>query len=92
MLGQWHHQKILRKHIESLGGEIELSCTLTSIEQREENVVAHLARTVGNETHEEIALFSYIIGADGAHSESLRYALRFLSLTFYVLRYSEETT
>lgn len=75
MLGQWLHQKILRKHIELLGGEVELGCALTSIEQRENSVVAHLAQTVGGEISEETASFSYIIGADGAHSKLLRYSI-----------------
>lgn len=69
MLGQWLHQKILRKHIESLGGEVELGCALTSIEQHEDHVVAHLVQTVDGQICEETASFSYIIGADGAHSE-----------------------
>lgn len=75
MLGQWNHQKILRKHIESLGGAVELGCALTSFEQHENNVVAHLTRTVDGEICEETASFSYIIGADGAHSKFLRYMI-----------------
>ena len=69
IISQADHQAILRKHIEALGGKIELGCALTGLEQVEGGVRAKLQKTVGSQTSEETATFAYLIGADGAKSK-----------------------
>ncbi|KAH8110152.1 FAD binding domain-containing protein [Phellopilus nigrolimitatus] len=68
MLGQWHHQDILRKHIADLGGTVELGTALVGIEQDESGATAEIARTVDGVEVKERTKYSYIVGADGARS------------------------
>ncbi|THH09795.1 hypothetical protein EW145_g1753 [Phellinidium pouzarii] len=68
MLGQWRHQAILRKHIEALGGEIELGSTLIDFKQDESGVTAEILKTTDSEEVTERSRFAYIVGADGARS------------------------
>ncbi|KAH8112572.1 FAD binding domain-containing protein [Phellopilus nigrolimitatus] len=68
MLGQWHHQAILRKHIEALNGTVELGTTLVGIEQDESGATAEIVRTVDGAEVKEITKYAYIVGADGARS------------------------
>ncbi|KAH8110165.1 FAD binding domain-containing protein [Phellopilus nigrolimitatus] len=68
MLGQWRHQAILRKHIEALGGTVELGTALVGIEQDESGATAEIVRTVDGVQIEEKTKYAYIVGADGARS------------------------
>lgn len=70
IISQADHQAILRKHIEELGGKVELGCALTGLEEVEGGVKARLQKTVGGETSEETATFAFVIGADGARSKA----------------------
>jgi flavin-dependent dehydrogenase len=69
MLGQWCHQLILRKAIESLGGSVELGTTPIGIEQDENGVDVKLQKTENGMATEESVRFKYVVGADGAHSK-----------------------
>ena len=70
LLGQWHHQFILRKAVEELGGTVELSTELTSdgITQDDNGVDVKLRKVVDETAIEETARFKYVVGADGANS------------------------
>ena len=68
MLGQWEHQAILRKHIEMLGGHVELGTTLVAFEQDENSVTVELSKDIDGQLKTEKARFAYVVGADGAHS------------------------
>ncbi|KAF9002996.1 monooxygenase [Cyathus striatus] len=68
MLGQNHLEAILRKHLKKYGTEVELATTLEKFEQFDDHVEAHLIKTAEGKTISELAKFSYLVGADGAHS------------------------
>ena len=70
LLGQWHHQLILRKAVEELGGVVELGTELTSdgIAQDDNGVNVKLRKIVDGTVVEETAHFKYVVGADGANS------------------------
>ena len=68
-MGQSDHQAILRKHIETLGGSIELGTELVGFEEANGKIHATLKKTVGDQVSEETASFEYLIGADGARSK-----------------------
>ena len=69
MVDQYLHEGILRKHVESLGGKIEIGTELSTLGQDENSVKVHLKKVVDGKTVEETAEFSYVVGADGGHSE-----------------------
>ena len=69
LLGQWLHQAIYRKHIEALGGHVELGTKLVGVEQDDLSVRAKLERSSDGQTVEEIASFQYVVGTDGARSQ-----------------------
>ena len=71
MLGQWHHQLIIRKAVEKLEGVVELGTELVSesIAQDDDGVDVKLQKMVGGTVVEETARFKYVVGADGAHSK-----------------------
>ena len=69
MLGQDSHEALLRRHVEALGGIVELSTALVSFEMFGDHVVAHLAKTLSNgEVLEETVECQYLVGSEGAHS------------------------
>lgn len=76
VLGQWKHQAVLRKHVEALGGTVELSSALISFKQEAEYVTADIAKTTNGKTVIEQSKFKYLIGADGGHSMSILRAPR----------------
>ena len=69
LLGQWLHQAIYRKHIEALGGHVELGTKLVGLEQDGVSVRAKLERSSDGQTAEEVASFQYVVGTDGARSQ-----------------------
>ena len=73
MLGQWRHQLILRNAIEKLGGSVELGTALSPdcIEQDDESVTIKLQKSAAHKVvSKETARFKFVVGADGARSES----------------------
>lgn len=68
ILGQSRHQAILRKHIEALGGQIELGTEFTDLQQDEDVVTVTLTKTSGDIKTDEVAKFAYVIGTDGGRS------------------------
>lgn len=68
LLGQWEHQAILRKHIEMLGGRVELGTALVGLEQDENGITVELCKDIDGQLGTDEARFAYVIGADGAHS------------------------
>ncbi|KAI5116216.1 hypothetical protein M0805_006767 [Coniferiporia weirii] len=67
-LSQWRHQAVLRKHIEALGGKVELGSTLVNIQQSDGYATAEITTFINGKEVTEKAEFAYIVGADGAHS------------------------
>ena len=65
---QWQHQAILRKHIEALGGYVELGTALVGFEQDENGVTVELSKSIDGQVKTERAKFAYVVGTDGAHS------------------------
>ncbi|EJC98844.1 uncharacterized protein FOMMEDRAFT_113384 [Fomitiporia mediterranea MF3/22] len=68
VLGQWRHQAILRKHIEALGGVIELGSAFIGCTQDGNGVTAVIKKTTDGVEHTENARFEYLVGADGGRS------------------------
>lgn len=50
------------------GGQIELGTAFIGIEQEEDGIVVELAKEKEGKRTLEKSKFSYVIGADGAHS------------------------
>ncbi|KAJ8689554.1 hypothetical protein PTI98_012451 [Pleurotus ostreatus] len=71
LLGQDKQVEILTAHLQKLGGRVERGVELVSFEQSSDNVIAILRRhPEGEETTEETTTFDYLVGADGAHSQT----------------------
>ncbi|EJC99075.1 uncharacterized protein FOMMEDRAFT_23412 [Fomitiporia mediterranea MF3/22] len=68
LLGQSHHQAILRKHIEGLGGKVELGSTFIGCTQDENGVTAEILKTIDGDEQTESVRFEYVVGADGGRS------------------------
>ncbi|TFK39697.1 FAD binding domain-containing protein [Crucibulum laeve] len=68
VLGQHHHEAILRAHLEKYGCHVEIATELHSFEQHESHVTAHLVHDNGEKQVTETANFPWLIGADGARS------------------------
>ncbi|TFK39698.1 FAD binding domain-containing protein [Crucibulum laeve] len=68
MLGQHHHEAILRSHLEKYGCHVEIATELHSFEQHESHVTAHLVHDDGGKQVTETANFPWMIGTDGARS------------------------
>lgn len=68
MIGQWEHQSILRRHIEALGGHVELGTAFIGLQQDENYVTVELSKNINGRETTEKANFAYVIGADGAQS------------------------
>ena len=68
MLGQHHHEKILRSHLEKLGTTVEFGSELKGFEQFEDRVTVQIVRrSHGEESLEEIEV-PWLVGTDGARS------------------------
>ncbi|KAJ3515231.1 hypothetical protein NLJ89_g1895 [Agrocybe chaxingu] len=68
MLGQNHHERILREHLEKLGTKVEYGSELRSFKQFEDHVLADIVRQQdGTEIIEQVRT-PWLIGMDGAHS------------------------
>ncbi|TFK73744.1 hypothetical protein BDN72DRAFT_875643 [Pluteus cervinus] len=68
MLGQDAQEAILRAHLKQHGCEVELSTELLSFTQADDGVIATIAKRTGQSQVEETVKYSYLVGADGAHS------------------------
>ena len=79
-IGQWKHQAVIRKHIEALGGVVELGSALLYVGQEDECAVAEIVKTVNGKEVTERAKFEYIIGADGGHSTFSRFSVKLILL------------
>jgi 2-polyprenyl-6-methoxyphenol hydroxylase-like FAD-dependent oxidoreductase len=64
-LPQWDTERILADRLAELGGSVERGVEVVSLKQRDDDVLAGLARADG--TTETVAA-SWVIGAGGAHS------------------------
>ena len=67
LLGQGYTQRVLRSHIEKLGGTIETETELRHFEQDVDSVSVKLAKH--SDGSEENAIFRYLVGTDGGRSE-----------------------
>ena len=68
MLGQQHHEKILRSHLEKMGTVIEFGSELKGFVQVDEHVIVQIVRrSHGEETLEETQV-PWLVGTDGARS------------------------
>ena len=68
MLGQNHHEKILRSHLEKMGTVVEFGSELKGFEQFEDHVVVQIVRrSHGEESLEEYQV-PWLVGTDGARS------------------------
>ncbi|KAF4566117.1 hypothetical protein EYR40_002068 [Pleurotus pulmonarius] len=70
MLGQEKQVEILTAHLLKLGGVVERGIELLSFEQSSDHVSAVLKRCGDEEVAEERATFDYLVGTDGAHSQT----------------------
>ncbi|EJC98969.1 uncharacterized protein FOMMEDRAFT_113569 [Fomitiporia mediterranea MF3/22] len=89
VLGQWRHQAILRKHIEALGGKVELGSAFIGCTQDENGVMAEIHKVIDGVEQTEKARFEYLVGADGGRSTSnvlSFYILKLLTLIVGVVR------
>lgn len=69
ILGQDRHEDILRSHLKNdYGCTVELGTQLKSFEESPNYVTAVLVKVKDGEEISEAATFSWLIGADGAHS------------------------
>ena len=66
---QYLHEGVLRKHVEALGGKVELGTELSALEQDENAVKVELSKYADGKVTQEAADFLYVVGADGGHSE-----------------------
>ena len=68
MLGQQHHERILRSHLEKLGTVVEFGSELKGFQQFEDHVTVQIVhRSKGEESLEETQA-PWLVGTDGAHS------------------------
>ena len=68
MLGQQHHEKILRSHLEKLGTVVEFGSELKRFEQFEDHVTVQIVRRSHGEESLEETQVPWLVGTDGAHS------------------------
>jgi 2-polyprenyl-6-methoxyphenol hydroxylase-like FAD-dependent oxidoreductase len=76
-LGQDRFQGILREHLKKYGCEVEFGTKLQSLEQFDNDVVAHLIKIEGETEVNEDVRVQYLVGADGGRSE-----LTFISMIY----------
>ena len=69
MLGQQHHEKILRSYLEKMGTVVEFGSELKGFEQFEDHVTVQIVhhRSHGEESLEETRV-PWLVGTDGARS------------------------
>ena len=68
MLGQHHHEKILRSHLEKLGTVVEFGSELKGFEQFEDHVTVQIVRRSHGEESLEETQVPWMVGTDGARS------------------------
>jgi 2-polyprenyl-6-methoxyphenol hydroxylase-like FAD-dependent oxidoreductase len=82
MLGQQHHEMILRSHLEKMGTVVEFGSELKGFEQFEDHVKVQIVRRSHGEESLEETQVPWLVGADGAHSTVRKtLALSFLGET-----------
>jgi 2-polyprenyl-6-methoxyphenol hydroxylase-like FAD-dependent oxidoreductase len=64
-LPQYETERLLARHLNRFGVEVERGVTLTGLNQNEDGVTVQFGRVDGDP---EDATFRYVIGCDGAHS------------------------
>lgn len=65
-----------RKHIEALGGKIEKGVSLVGLTQDTEGVAVELSETVDGVSQTVKKKYDWVVGTDGAHSESNPFILK----------------
>ncbi|CAA7265200.1 unnamed protein product [Cyclocybe aegerita] len=68
MLGQNHHERILREHLEKFGTKVEYGSELRSFKQFDDHVLAEIVRQQDGKEIVEQVKAPWLIGMDGAHS------------------------
>ena len=68
LLGQQHHEKILRSHLEKLGTVVEFGSELKGFKQFEDHVTVQIVRRSHGEESLEETQVPWVVGTDGAHS------------------------
>jgi 2-polyprenyl-6-methoxyphenol hydroxylase-like FAD-dependent oxidoreductase len=68
MLGQQHHEKILRSHLEKMGTVVEFGSELKGFEQFEDHVTVQIVRRSHGEESLEETQVPWLVGTDGARS------------------------
>ncbi|KAI0784359.1 FAD binding domain-containing protein [Abortiporus biennis] len=67
IIGQDHHESILRSHLLKFGIEVELGTELISFQQDERRVTAEVhRRDANNDQVQELVRADFLVGADGA--------------------------
>lgn len=70
LIGQSHHESILREHLAKYGTQIELGVELVGFTQDQDGVIAELLHHAGeNQGKKETTQVDYLVGAEGARSE-----------------------
>ena len=68
MIGEDHHEAILREHLEKHGVYVELATELVGFDQTPDGVIAHVVKHIGTQQISTTIEAEYLIGADGARS------------------------
>ena len=68
MLGQNHHERILKEHLEALGTQVEFGSELRSFTQSADSVSAEIVRHVDGKEVVERSSVPWLVGCDGARS------------------------
>jgi FAD binding domain len=68
LLGQNHHERILRSHLEKMGTVVEFGSELTEFEQSEDHVTVKIVHHLHGEESMEETQVPWLVGTDGAHS------------------------
>jgi 2-polyprenyl-6-methoxyphenol hydroxylase-like FAD-dependent oxidoreductase len=68
MLGQNHHERILRAHLEVLGTQVEFGSELRSFTQSANSVSVEIVRHVDGKEVVEKSEVAWLVGCDGARS------------------------
>ena len=68
IIGQSHHEEILRAHLAQHDVHVEMNTELVSFEQTADGVTANLVKRNGSEETQETVTTGWLVGADGAHS------------------------
>jgi 2-polyprenyl-6-methoxyphenol hydroxylase-like FAD-dependent oxidoreductase len=68
MLGQNHHERILRVHLEALGTQVEFGSELRSFTQSVDSVSVKIVRRIDGKEVIEGSEVAWLVGCDGARS------------------------